>query len=111
MHVTLGMIRSLGELKRGNGEAAMKWLKHEGIYVKADRWRTARTKTVGVLIDIHPGLIWKEDLKKDMEEGMSQAICSPAERQKWQRAVKTDEIVPDFEVVLERKSFGMEKAG
>ena len=110
IHVTIRTIRSLGKLKQGNNEAAINWLKHEGIYVKADRWRTARTKTVRVLVDIHPGLTWKEDLKRDLEEGMILTICSLEERHKWQKVTETDEMVPAFEVIQEKKSFGMEKS-
>ena len=56
--------KKLNELKFGDDENTMMWLKRERIFLKVDRWNTARVRSVGCITRVHPTLTWKADLKQ-----------------------------------------------
>ena len=67
LKVTLETKKKLYELKwNGGSTALMKWLTEERVMMHIDRWKTARAKTVGFLMHIHPTFTWKPDLQDEL---------------------------------------------
>ena len=107
IHTTISTKRSLGELKWANDRKLMKWLISAGLYVETDRWKTKRSKKIGSVLNVHPTLVWKDDLKLNIQRGLEDTECI-IERTKWQAARGRKDLIPEFKLINENKSFGAE---
>ena len=111
LYASIETTKKLNELKYGNNGRTFPWLKKEGIFVQADRWKTERARTVGCILKIHPTKTWKPDMQVTIKQSLLNARhlgVGGFVREAWERKKRNEKtLVPEFALVHERKSFGM----
>ena len=111
LHMALLTKKKLRDLKWNSEGRLMKWLTEERVLIKQDRWRTAKTRTVGFLVKVHPTLTWKPDLRWELRQQLKETTGITFEKEAWLRSRGGGEEyeVPEFELVHEKKGFGTGK--
>ena len=111
LKITVETIKRMSEIKWSRSGRLMAWLKAEGVMLEIDRWRTARARTVGFLINVHPTLTWKQDLKEELSAQLEEVKFSGYEKSEWKKKAGKGSAsdVPEFQLAYERKGFGIDK--
>lgn len=103
--------KSVGDIKFD--PAMIYFLRREEVYIKVDMFKRRKVFSPKPIIEVHPNLVWKDDLKWDMVEAMEKADGSSRDIVlKWQEDNAhahnngLENTVPKFMLVNGVRRFG-----